>query len=109
MKKECFVNMINAVMEMDKKEREFEDALEPFFDGYIISNITGKFQNDIIVALEHEMGDKNDTISWWLWDAPDAGNDKEASYIEIIKTKEIIRLDTIEQLYDYFSQYCKNE
>lgn len=41
-------------------------------------------------------------ISWWLYDAPDAGKNKEFAYIELPSGFRYT-LETPEQLYDYLT------
>jgi len=100
MKKENFVKMICGIIEQNKKEHNFCNALEPFFDGWLVPLITSDLTNGIIDVLESEMEDEYETISWWLYDAPDAGKCEDSCYI-ILKDDSKVRLDTVEQLYDY--------
>ena len=99
MKKENFVKMIECLHAQDRKNHKFEQALEPFFDNYLMSIMTSKIQNDIIDLLEDEMGDKFETVSWWLYDAPEAGKSKENCFVEVKGVK--IPVETSEQLYDF--------
>ena len=99
MKKENFVKMIECLLEQDKKNDEFEQALTPFFDNYLVPTLTSKLEGDIIGILEDELNDKYETISWWLYDSPDAGKNKACSYVEVKDIK--IPLETPEQLYDF--------
>ena len=112
MKKETFVNMINAIIDQIEKERKITETMESFLDGNFIIDITSEFINTILKSLEIEMQDPciNDKhgslISWWLWDAPEAGKCKDSAWIELESGKRIT-LETPEQLYDYLKMNHK--
>ena len=73
MKKENFVKLLDMVIDQDKMTEKLNQALEPFFDGHIISTMTYLLTDGIVAVLSDEMGDTAETIEWWLYDAPDAG------------------------------------
>ena len=105
MKKENFVGIINAIIAHHKKEEKFADAMEPFFENSLVCTLNSTFITSILNSLENEMDDEDDeiggtTISWWLYDAPKAGNNAESCYV-ILPNKEKIRVDTPGQLYDF--------
>lgn len=102
MRKENFVKAINALIEQSERDCEFEKALEPFFDNYLISSLSDHLQNAVIDLLEDEMNDIGETISWWLYDAPEAGKNKESCYIFLQDGTEIT-VETPEQLYDFLT------
>uniref|UniRef100_A0A6M3LWQ5 Uncharacterized protein n=1 Tax=viral metagenome TaxID=1070528 RepID=A0A6M3LWQ5_9ZZZZ len=107
MKKETFVKIINAVIEQGERDNAFNSALEPYFESWVMNSIANQFSSEIVEALEDEMCDSDviSVISWWLYDAPDAGRYKELAYIESDKVK--IPLETPEQLFDYLEKYRK--
>ena len=102
MKKENFVKTIKCLLAQDEINAEFEQALEPFFDNYLVPTFNSKLQGDIISILEDEMNDKYETISWWLYDSPEAGNNKSCSYVDDGDVR--IPLETPEQLYDFLKE-----
>jgi len=67
------VRLLDAVIDQMKVTEKLEMALEPFFDGFIISTMANSLADGIVAALSDEMGDEHETIAWWLYDAPDAG------------------------------------
>ena len=102
MKKQNFVNMINAVIDQQEWKNDISKALDPFMDSMFIYDIDSKFINSILEVLENEMGDIFNNISWWLYDAPEAGKCKDSAWIEL-KSGERITLETPEQLYDFLT------
>lgn len=102
MKKETFIKIIKAIIYQQKRDCEFDQAFASFYEGYVMCSLTHNSQNQIINALETEMNDKDNTISWWLYDSPDAGNNKECAYVLIDKEK--ILLENISQLYDFLNK-----
>ena len=86
MKKENFVMLINAIIKHNEEKRRLEKALGPFFDCHLIAKIGDALSDDVMSALEGEMGDDirppfGSTISWWLYDAPKAGK-TDSAWIE---------------------------
>ena len=97
--KESFVTLINAVQEQMKRETDLAVSLMEYFDGFLVPVISAKLQSTILKVLSDEVGDKFETIEWWLFDAPDAGKNKDNAWISV--EDEIYRLDTVSQLYDF--------
>lgn len=102
MKKETFINIINAIIAQAKKEESFTKAIEPFFEGHMFSNLSGNFQADIIEIIKLEFNIDDDIINWWLYDSPDAGRNKEFACI-LTEDGERVSLETSAQLYDYLT------
>ena len=106
LKKENFVNIINAFIAQEEKESDISKKFETIIDGYFILDITSDFREVILAILENEMEDpyKNDVngslISWWFYGAPNHGRDKDSAWIELADGRRIA-LETPEQLYDY--------
>ena len=112
--KDTFVNLINAITKQIEKEMKIAKTMESFLDGNFIIDITSEFINTILKSLEIEMCDPciNDEhgslIEWWLWDAPEAGRDKDSAWIELKSGKRIPLLSP-GQLYDYLKgEYDEN-
>lgn len=102
--KESFVKLINAVIFQMEKDYKFSKSIEEFASTYCIMTISEEIIDVVIDVLEVEMNDleKNlygSFISWWLFDAPEAGKNKDSCYVETDKGK--ILLETPEQLYDF--------
>jgi hypothetical protein len=106
MKKETFINLIEAIQEQRDKNSEFEEKIASFFDGHSIFTFSDTIIQAIINGLESEMNDPGvgtaygSIIYWWLYDAPGAGNKKDSAWIED-KNGIRIQLETSIQLYDY--------
>lgn len=109
MKKETFVALINGVLEQEKNNKAFAEAIEPFLNSYFI--LKDSFQDLVVQVLENEMGDNaveehERIISWWLWDAPDAGKNINSSCVQLASGEKIL-LHTAEQLYYYLKNRGK--
>jgi ribosomal protein L10 len=79
MKRENFVPLINAILEQIGFEDEFAKDLQKYFDGHIVSTISSNLIVKLVKMLEDEMNDKDEIISWWLFE----GKDLNPPYIEI--------------------------
>ena len=64
----------------------------------------------IVIALEAEFDDDDNTIAWWLWDAPHAGRKKAACVITDEKHGKSWNITDSGKLYDYLveMQEAKN-
>ena len=109
--KEEFVNALNNIQKGIKQQKEFNDAMEKFSDGFFVSTIGNDFLNTAIKLLEIAVGDEDvphigSTISWWLFEDVD----KIISITPLSKhnkTDKDIEVDctTPEQLYEYFQKW----
>jgi hypothetical protein len=107
MKKENFVKLVNMLIDQDERDGKVHIVLgELNIEGMLAFDITDKMKSSVIEVLEEEMNDpysKSDhgsLISWWLYDAPDAGKCLDSAWIQM-ENGEKIPLETPEQLYDY--------
>lgn len=112
MKKHNFEKIINGIIAQIEREREFEKALYPFFDGHLISEISTCFIESILDILEDELDDPDrnskhgSMIRWWLFDAPEAGKRMDFAYI-VLPGGVRFPLETAGQLYDYLCEVKK--
>jgi len=80
MKKESFVKIINALIAENDKEEAFNKAIKEFFTDPVMFAACQDLQDELIKVLEYEMDDPaidsehGSIISWWLFDAPQAGH-----------------------------------
>lgn len=111
--KEAFVAILNATLEFEKLQRGFADDMDKYLDGHFVTDFGGKFNAIVLDSLERcfAFGQPNDKynggiISWWLWDAPNAGKSKNSAMIGPA-TKRIdgmwYSLATVELLYEYLT------
>lgn len=103
-KKENFVKLINAVILQMKKNAKFSNSIEEFSDSFCYFDITEELITSILDILESEIGDithpvYGSVISWWLFDMPEAGKNKDSCCVKTDEGKII--LETPEQLYDF--------
>jgi hypothetical protein len=109
--KEEFVNALNNIQKGLKEQKEFNDAMGKFSDGFFVSTIGNDFLNTAIRLLEIAVDDEDipqvgSTISWWLFEnvdkvitiTPSSKHNKTNKDIEVDCT-------TPEQLYDYFQKW----
>jgi len=112
MKKENFVRLINAIKEHLEQQQIFLNTLAPFLGHNLECTHASVFINLVINVIEDEMDEKTplcpeifSNISWWLFDTPDCGRNKDGAYV-IVDGKKII-LETAGQLYDFLKQHNK--
>lgn len=74
LRKESFVEMLTHILEQEESARNLDDALKKYGEKDL-SGFATKEPAFLVDWLNSAMDiDKDDdTISWWLWDAPDAG------------------------------------
>ncbi len=96
--KESFVALINSLIWQREYEKEFAGDMEKYFDGHLVPIVSGELQETIISVLEKEMDDKV-YIEWWLYDAPEAGRNKENCWVAVGDIK--FTVETPEQLYNF--------
>ena len=101
MKKVTFEKMVGAIIAQVEHEKNMCDSVKNFFGlNEMVDSIAGEFMNDMILAIEEEINDHSSLLSWWLFDAPEAGKNIECSWIRLNNGAKI-PLRTIGQLYDY--------
>lgn len=97
--KEIFCNMLEWGIEQYKKEQKLSKALQEFSGDdsttYIGSNI-----DFIIDILEEEMADKDQFISWWVWDTECGTKSVRACTVKYLNGEKH-RIRTVEDLYDF--------
>ena len=98
MKRQTFINIINDINNQTKQDRETTEKLKSIMvdgDGFFITPLV----HNIVLALESEFDDSDQTISWWLWDAPTAGKDATACTVK--HNDKRYHLTDSGKLYDY--------
>ena len=109
--KELFVATIEAIKAGYEEQLEFDKAMSKFSDNYFISTIGNVWADALLTLLEDVMGDKlnrkyGSILSWWLYE-----NTEKVLYLSQDHPKNstgselAIKVDTAEQLYDYFVLY----
>lgn len=103
--KKQFLERLNYLMDYQKKVDKFDEALREFAP----SDFTGFHDDDVhthlLNTLIEDMNDKDDYISWWLYDCPNAGKNPEHAKIWLGDANDpdtiVVDVSTPEQLYDY--------
>lgn len=121
--KEQFLNAMSFFKEYDHISNSITQALEPFFDGngffYTGNNhLYTKYLNLLKNAMDIDLDDDYDPISYWLYDAstniygdPDENGickkigEADHKFIEIRINDEKIHITNESELYDYIVKY----
>lgn len=109
--KEAFVNIINAILAFDELRSQFSTDMDKYLDGHFVTDFGGDFTSTVIDSLEAcfnhgviDDGFNGGMISWWLWDAPNAGKSKDSACIGSNRVDGMwYSLATPELLYEYLT------
>ena len=110
-KRENFVALMEGLIYQEQREEAFCKMLERYFDGHIISEISGKLMDIILDVLADEVDHAKadypygSMIEWWLFDAPDHGRNKNSAFIYLDDKR--YPLENAGQLYDYLVEVAK--
>jgi hypothetical protein len=103
--REQFVRAIDNIRAQEKRVSEFNEALNKICDGFPVYDVNNRYLAGLLDILKYTMDDKYDYISWWLYEAPNAGytiywteNGKEVS----------CDLEDINVFYDYLVSEAEN-
>lgn len=80
MKRQTFIEIIADIQAQQRKANEISQALGDITDEESVVYIS-QLVTRLVITLETEFDDDDQTISWWLWDAPHAGEVPEGCYI----------------------------
>lgn len=106
-----FISIINKLIEVNdfvdetnNKARQLNDAIvSDFFNA---SSLMISHENIVVKLLENMFEDKDNTISWWLYENDYGRKFKMGSF----SVNDVdIDLTTPEKLYDYLVEVWKNE
>jgi hypothetical protein len=92
-----FEKVILAIQEQFNQDCKFGEALEPFFDDASLVTYKNKLITVCCDMLKNIFNDKDDWISWWMWEK-DFGT-KSLDAKEADGTP--IKLDSIKDLYNF--------
>lgn len=100
--RKLFNTAIGVIQKVETQRIAFNDALSAVCDGYPIFDVDisglGNCQTVLLMMLKESMHDRDDFISWWLFEDVD----KEIRWLNNDgKIERIVHLDTVDQLYDY--------
>lgn len=98
--KQTFISLIEYVQAQCAEDARMSHHINELVRDNIANVYSTPLISHVVQALEAEMCDEFDTVSWWLWDAPAAGTNKDSAYIEL-KTKNKFYLNDAADLYDY--------
>lgn len=100
MKRQTFIGIIEDIQRQTRQDREITEKLAGIMidcTGFYATNLI----TSIVITLEAEFDDTASTISWWLWDAPHAGENPENCYITDKKRHKEWHITDAGKLYDY--------
>lgn len=100
MKRQTFIEIIADIQAQQRKDSEISQALGDITDEESVVYIS-QLVTSLVITLETEFDDDDQTISWWLWDAPKAGADPAACVIFDKKRDKRWHLTDAGKLYDY--------
>ena len=100
MKRQTFIEIIADIQAQQRKDNEISQALGDITDEESVVYIS-QLVTSLVITLETEFDDDDQTISWWLWDAPKAGADPAACVILDKKRDKRWHLTDAGKLYDY--------
>lgn len=100
MKRQTFIEIIADIQAQQRKDNEISQALGDITDEESVVYIS-QLVTRLVITLETEFDDDDQTISWWLWDAPHAGKNKSACVITDEKHAKRWNITDSGKLYDY--------
>lgn len=106
MKRQTFIEIIADIQAQQRKDNEISQALGYITDEESVVYIS-QLVTSLVITLETEFDDDDQTISWWLWDAPHAGEVPESCYITDEKRRKEWHITDAGKLYDYLVEMQK--
>lgn len=100
MKKENFVKLITAIQSDYAKWTKVSNLLFELY-GEDFPQMNSGLITTIIEVIEDEFGDKSETVSWWLYDAPDGVSGDEVGHVMSDADGNDIPVRNAEELYEY--------
>lgn len=97
--RKTFIEIIAHIQAQQRRDSEISQLLGGIADEtavYITQLVT-----NLVITLEDEFNDADQTISWWLWDAPHAGEVPESCCITDEKRRKEWHITDAGKLYDY--------
>ena len=99
--KKCFCDAIQMIQEQNEIDHQFGTALQLVGNGHFAYGTENKYLRALLEVLKEAMNDQYDYISWWLYDATDEYEVREADGTLKYCLKEP------EALYDYITGNLK--
>ncbi len=66
--KETFCKALELILEQEKTDQEFSDALQKVGKGHFVFGTENKDFDALMLVLKEGVNDKYDYISWWLYE-----------------------------------------
>lgn len=101
--KSDFIFIMNFILNRQEKEATFSKQIQEFTGDCDFTGFHTNVVDKLVEWLEQVMNDEDNTISWWLWDAPHAGKSDPENFVILDHGKKYV-VDTVEALYDYLYQ-----
>ncbi|WOI85965.1 hypothetical protein [Rhodococcus qingshengii] len=95
-----FIALLDAIQRQSDHDSSLEDHINALTPESVDSVFLTPLTSDLVPILEVELDDQNEWISWWLWDAPDAGKNIDGSTVTTSGGHEVV-LRNAGDLYDW--------
>lgn len=105
--KKTFIELIKSVQTQCIEDARISNHVNEIVRDSMPNVFSTPLVSHVVQALEAEMQDGDDTISWWLWDAPEAGANEDSAYIQF-KNGDKFYLYDASDLYDYLLMELNN-
>jgi len=99
--KKMFSEIIDNIKQQDIIDNSFGKSLETVCDSYCLYGTKNKKYDSLMILLKDIFNDKDDWISWWLYE-----NVKKQV---IFKDKSERSLKTVNQLYNFLFENMKED
>lgn len=97
MEKDLFIKRMNTILDFEKEQKAISSLIDKITDGYPVVTFGGDLILELLSSINEAMNIRdNDLLSWWLWE----NVDKIIYYTEK-DNKQEIKVETLEELYDY--------
>lgn len=99
---------ITALKKQYEKEEKWQKTFNEMFDGHLVPQFSSDLENAILKMLKFVYNDKDDTISWWIYEQDFGQKCKEKPAMWDADGTPI-QLRNIDELYKFLIKYDFND
>jgi len=99
--KDIFCKALKLIQEQESTDEAFSKALQNVGDGHFVFGVKNKYLEALLLVISEAMNDKNDYISWWLYEATDSFE------VSLSDGSKKWCLKEPENLYDFLIDECE--